>query len=163
MGDRISLLVQTASAIIVSFGIGMSISWKLALVVISIQPVIIGCFYIKKVLLTGFAQQTAKAQQQAAQVASEAVAQHRTVTAFSAQDKVNYHQITVVGSINDVRHMYTTLGNPNGKNYESGRRGTVHAVRMELKCLTYQCPFDSCSLTLLDPCYCRSLDYLMQS
>lgn len=149
MGDRISLLVQTASAIIVSFGIGMSISWKLALVVISIQPVIIGCFYIKKVLLTGFAQQTAKAQQQAAQVASEAVAQHRTVTAFSAQDKVNFCQITVVGSIDDVRHIYITLGNPNGKNYQSGRTGTVHVVRMEFKCLIYKFQFDSCSLTFV--------------
>ena len=88
MGDRISLIVQTASAILVSFGVGFSLSWKLALVVMSIQPIIIISLYTKKILLTGFAKHTAKAQHEGAQVASEAVAQHRTVTAFSSQDKV---------------------------------------------------------------------------
>lgn len=88
VGDRISLIVQTASAILVSFGIGLSLSWKLALVVMSIQPTIILSLYVKKILLTGFAKQTAKAQHEGAQVASEAVSQHRTVTAFSSQDKV---------------------------------------------------------------------------
>lgn len=53
--------------------------------------------------------------------------------------------------------MYTTLENPNGKNYQSRRRGTVHAVRMEFKCLTYQFPFNFCSLTLLDPCLLQVL------
>lgn len=89
VGDRISLLVQTASAIGVSFITGLIIFWRLALAIISIQPLIIFCYYIKKVLLTRFAVETAKAQQDASQVASEAVAQHRTVTAFSAQDKVS--------------------------------------------------------------------------
>ncbi|KAG0613585.1 hypothetical protein M758_6G113700 [Ceratodon purpureus] len=88
VGDRISLIVQTASAILVSFGVGLSLSWKLALVVMSIQPIIIISLYTKKILLTGFAKHTAKAQHEGAQVASEAVAQHRTVTAFSSQDKV---------------------------------------------------------------------------
>jgi ATP-binding cassette subfamily B (MDR/TAP) protein 1 len=43
---------------------------------------------MKKKLLTSIAVASTQAQQDAAQVASEAVAQHRTVTAFSAQDKV---------------------------------------------------------------------------
>jgi ATP-binding cassette subfamily B (MDR/TAP) protein 1 len=88
VGDRISLLVGTGSAVAVSFGLGLYILWPLALVVISIQPLIILGFYFKKVLLTQFAMETVKAQQGASQVASEAVAQHRTVTAFSSQDKV---------------------------------------------------------------------------
>jgi ATP-binding cassette subfamily B (MDR/TAP) protein 1 len=88
VGDRISLIVQTASAILVSFCIGLTLAWKLALVVMSIQPIIIISLYTKKILLTGFAKHTAKAQHEGAQVASEAVAQHRTVTAFSSQDKV---------------------------------------------------------------------------
>ncbi|KAG0557061.1 hypothetical protein KC19_11G099900 [Ceratodon purpureus] len=88
VGDRISLIVGTGSAIAVSFGLGLYILWPLALVVISVQPLIILSFYFKKVLLTQFAMETVKAQQGASQVASEAVAQHRTVTAFSAQDKV---------------------------------------------------------------------------
>jgi ATP-binding cassette subfamily B (MDR/TAP) protein 1 len=88
VGDRISLIVHTASAILVSFCIGLTLAWKLALVVMSIQPIIIISLYTKKILLTGFAKHTAKAQHEGAQVASEAVAQHRTVTAFSSQDKV---------------------------------------------------------------------------
>lgn len=88
VGDRISLTVGTASAIAVSFILGLVIMWKLAFVVISVQPLIILSFYFKKVLLTQFAMETVRAQQGAAQVASEAIAQHRTVTAFSSQDKV---------------------------------------------------------------------------
>lgn len=88
VGDRISLIVGTASAIAVSFILGLVILWQLAFVVIAVQPLIILSFYFKKVLLTKFAMETIRAQQGASQVASEAVAQHRTVTAFSSQDKV---------------------------------------------------------------------------
>lgn len=89
VGDRISLTVGTASAIAVSFILGLVILWQLAFVVISVQPLIILSFYFKKVLLTQFAMETVRAQQGASQVASEAVAQHRTVTAFSSQEKVS--------------------------------------------------------------------------
>lgn len=88
VGDRISLTVGTASAIAVSFIWGLVILWQLAFVVMSVQPLIILSFYFKKVLLTQFAMETVRAQQGASQVASEAVAQHRTVTAFSSQEKV---------------------------------------------------------------------------
>lgn len=89
VGDRISLTVGTASAIAVSFVMGLVIMWQLAFVVIAVQPLIILSFYFKKVLLTQFAMETVRAQQGASQVASEAIAQHRTVTAFSSQDKVS--------------------------------------------------------------------------
>ncbi|KAH9535052.1 hypothetical protein CY35_17G034100 [Sphagnum magellanicum] len=88
VGDRISLVVQVVGAITVSFVVALIVLWKLALVVIAIQPLILFCYYMKKKLLTSIAVASTQAQQDAAQVASEAVAQHRTVTAFSAQDKV---------------------------------------------------------------------------
>jgi ATP-binding cassette subfamily B (MDR/TAP) protein 1 len=88
VGDRISLVVQVMGAITVSFVVALIVLWKLALVVIAIQPLILFCYYMKKKLLTSIAVASTQAQQDAAQVASEAVAQHRTVTAFSAQDKV---------------------------------------------------------------------------
>ncbi len=90
MGDRISLVVQVMGAITVSFIVALIVLWKLALVVIAIQPLILFCYYMKKKLLTSIAVASTQAQQDAAQVASEAVAQHRTVTAFSAQDKVGF-------------------------------------------------------------------------
>ncbi|CAM6042945.1 unnamed protein product [Sphagnum compactum] len=88
VGDRISLVVQVTSALTVSIVVAFIVLWKLALVIIVIQPLILLCFYMKKVILTRIAVASAQAQQDAAQVASEAVAQHRTVTAFSAQDKI---------------------------------------------------------------------------
>ncbi len=88
VGDRISLVVQVTSALTVSIVVAFIVLWKLALVIIVIQPLILLCYYMKKVILTRIAVASTKAQQDAAQVASEAVAQHRTVTAFSAQDKV---------------------------------------------------------------------------
>ncbi len=88
VGDRISLVVQVTSALTVSIVVAFIVLWKLALVIIVIQPLILLCYYMKKVILTRIAVASTQAQQDAAQVASEAVAQHRTVTAFSAQDKV---------------------------------------------------------------------------
>ncbi|EFJ38219.1 ATP-binding cassette transporter [Selaginella moellendorffii] len=88
VGDRISLLVQTASATSVSFIVGLITSWKLAMVIIAIQPLIILCYYVKNVCLRGFAQNTAAAQREASKIASEAVSHHRTVTAFSSQERV---------------------------------------------------------------------------
>ncbi len=90
VGDRISLLVQVVGAMSVSFIVALIVLWKLALVMISVQPLILFCYYMKKKLLTRIAVASIQAQQNAAQVASEAVAQHRTVTAFSAQDKVGF-------------------------------------------------------------------------
>ncbi|XP_002983357.2 putative multidrug resistance protein [Selaginella moellendorffii] len=88
VGDRISLLVQTASATSVSFIVGLITSWKLAMVIIAIQPLIILCYYVKNICLRGFAQNTAAAQREACKIASEAVSHHRTVTAFSSQERV---------------------------------------------------------------------------
>ncbi|CAM6007218.1 unnamed protein product [Sphagnum balticum] len=88
VGDRISLVVQVSSALTVSIVVAFIVLWKLALVIIVIQPLILLCYYMKKVILTRIAVASTQAQQDAAQVASEAVGQHRTVTAFSAQDKI---------------------------------------------------------------------------
>ncbi|KAJ7552066.1 hypothetical protein O6H91_06G040200 [Diphasiastrum complanatum] len=88
IGDRIGLLAQTFSAIIVSIFLAAISSWRLALVMIGMQPVIIACFYARKMIAQGSAQSIAKAQQDASQVAGEAVSQHRTITAFCSQDRV---------------------------------------------------------------------------
>ncbi|KAJ0464811.1 putative Type 1 protein exporter [Helianthus annuus] len=45
VGDRCSLLIQTLSTLTVSFTMGLVIAWKLALVLIVVQPLIIICFY----------------------------------------------------------------------------------------------------------------------
>jgi ATP-binding cassette subfamily B (MDR/TAP) protein 1 len=88
VGDRVALLVQTVGAILLACIIGLVVAWPLALVMMALQPIVIIGFYLKKVLLKSMSAATYKAQEEASQVASEAVANHRTITAFSSQDKM---------------------------------------------------------------------------
>ncbi|XP_027102097.2 ABC transporter B family member 15-like [Coffea arabica] len=88
VGDRMALLVQTISAVIIACTMGLVIAWKLALVMIAVQPLIIICFYCKRVLLTTMTKKAIKAQQESSKVAAEAVSNLRTVTAFSSQARI---------------------------------------------------------------------------
>eukprot|EP00253_Pinus_taeda_P026305 PITA_26305 len=88
VGDRISLLVQTASTTTIAFTMGLIIAWRLAIIIIAVQPVIVLCFYTKKVLLKAMSEKAIKSQDQGSQLAAEAVANHRTISAFSSQEKI---------------------------------------------------------------------------
>eukprot|EP01018_Ginkgo_biloba_P022723 Gb_08706 [translate_table: standard] len=88
VGDRVSLIVQTLSAVIIAFTMGLIIAWRLAILMIAVQPLIITCFYIRKVLLQTMSAKALKAQDQGSQLAAEAVANHRTITAFSSQERI---------------------------------------------------------------------------
>ncbi|KAG6553750.1 hypothetical protein Mapa_004665 [Marchantia paleacea] len=88
VGDRISLVIQTIAAIMLGSIGGLIISWKLSVVMIAVQPLVIVCYYSKKVLLKSMYNLTQEAQEEASQVASEAVIHHRTITAYSAQEKI---------------------------------------------------------------------------
>ena len=88
VGDRISLIVQTSSAVTVAFSMGLIIAWRLAVVVIAVQPVIVLCYYTRRVLLKVMSRKALKAQDQGSQLAAEAVANHRTINAFSSQEKI---------------------------------------------------------------------------
>eukprot|EP01018_Ginkgo_biloba_P022662 Gb_23626 [translate_table: standard] len=88
VGDRVSLIVQTLSAVTIAFTMGLIIAWRLALVMIAVQPLIIICFYARKVLLKAMSAKALKAQDQGSQLAAEAVANHRTITAFSSQERI---------------------------------------------------------------------------
>ncbi|XP_047337952.1 putative ABC transporter B family member 8 [Impatiens glandulifera] len=86
--DRASLLLQTASAVITAMIMGLIIAWKLALVMISVQPLIIICFYTRKVLLSNISSNFVKAQNRSTQIAADAVYNHRVVTSFGSVRKV---------------------------------------------------------------------------
>ncbi|PWA66950.1 ABC transporter family protein [Artemisia annua] len=88
VGDRCSLLIQTLSAVTVACTMGLVIAWRLALVVIVVQPTIIICFYCKKVLLKNMSQKAMKSQDESSKLAAEAVSNLRTVTAFSSQTRI---------------------------------------------------------------------------
>ncbi|CAI9758623.1 unnamed protein product [Fraxinus pennsylvanica] len=63
-------------------------SWKLALVMIAAQPIIIICYYCKRVLLKSMSKKAIKAQDESSKLAAEAVSNIRTVTAFSSQTRI---------------------------------------------------------------------------
>ncbi|KAK7245452.1 hypothetical protein RIF29_40298 [Crotalaria pallida] len=84
VADRLSLLVQTTSSVTIAMIIGLAVAWKLALVMIAVQPLTILCFYTRKVLLTTLSTKFVKAQNQSTQIAAEAVYNHRIVTSFGS-------------------------------------------------------------------------------
>ncbi|XAR53383.1 hypothetical protein NMG60_11021921 [Bertholletia excelsa] len=88
IADRVSLLVQTISAVTVAMVMGLAVAWKLALVMIAIQPLTILCFYTRKVLLSAITANFVKAQNQSTQIAVEAVYNHRIVTSYGSIRKV---------------------------------------------------------------------------
>ncbi|OIT40171.1 PREDICTED: putative ABC transporter B family member 8 [Nicotiana attenuata] len=88
VADRVSLLVQSTSAVTVAMVMGLVVAWKLALVMIAVQPLTILCFYTRKVLLSTITAKFVKAQYQSTQTAVEAVYNHRIVTSFGSINKV---------------------------------------------------------------------------
>ncbi|CAL9248274.1 unnamed protein product [Arabidopsis halleri] len=88
VGDRMSLLVQTISAVSVACIIGLVIAWRLAIVLISVQPLIVVCFYTQRILLKSFSEKATKAQDECSKLAAEAVSNIRTITAFSSQERI---------------------------------------------------------------------------
>ncbi|EOY30662.1 ABC transporter-like [Theobroma cacao] len=88
VADRISLLVQTTSAVTIAMIIGLIVAWKLAVVMIAVQPLTILCFYTRKVLLSSISTNFVKAQNQSTQIAVEAVYNHKIVTSFGSIGKV---------------------------------------------------------------------------
>ncbi|XLR62109.1 hypothetical protein S83_012781 [Arachis hypogaea] len=88
VGDRIGLVVQTASAVVTAWTLGLVIAWRLAIVMICVQPLMIACFYTKRVLIKTMSKKVAKAQEESSKVAAEAVSNLRTITAFSSQNRI---------------------------------------------------------------------------
>ncbi|PIN03048.1 Multidrug/pheromone exporter, ABC superfamily [Handroanthus impetiginosus] len=88
VGDRMALVIQTFSAVTIACTMGLAVAWKLALVMIAVQPLIIICYYCKRVLLKNMSKKAIKAQQESSKLAAEAVSNLRTVTAFSSQARI---------------------------------------------------------------------------
>ncbi|XP_057986075.1 putative ABC transporter B family member 8 [Hevea brasiliensis] len=88
VADRVSLSVQTTSAVTIAMIMGLVVAWRLALVMIAVQPLTILCFYTRKVLLSSIATNFVKAQNHSTQIAAEAVYNHRIVTSFGSVEKV---------------------------------------------------------------------------
>ncbi|PQQ16211.1 putative multidrug resistance protein [Prunus yedoensis var. nudiflora] len=88
VGDRMSLLVQAVFGAAFAYAVGLVLTWRLALVMIAVQPIVIGSFYARSILMKSMGEKARKAQKQGSQLASEAVINHRTITAFSSQKRI---------------------------------------------------------------------------
>ncbi|CAN1243086.1 Putative multidrug resistance protein [Linum perenne] len=88
VGDRISLLVQAFFGTISAYILALALSWRLGLVMLAVQPIVMGSYYSRAVVTKSMAGKARKAQKEGSQIASEAVINHRTITAFSSQKRI---------------------------------------------------------------------------
>ncbi|KAL8506135.1 hypothetical protein ACS0TY_017119 [Phlomoides rotata] len=88
VGDRMSLLAQAIFGAAFAYALGLVLTWRLALVMMATQPLIIGSFYMRSVLTKSMSAKIQTAQKEGSQLASEAVINHRTITSFSSQKRV---------------------------------------------------------------------------
>ncbi|XP_004304963.1 PREDICTED: ABC transporter B family member 15-like [Fragaria vesca subsp. vesca] len=88
VGDRMCLLIQTISAVTIAWTMGLIIAWRLAVVVIATQPIIIMGLYTRRVLLSRMSSKAVKSQEESCKLAAEAIYNLRTITSFSAQSRI---------------------------------------------------------------------------
>ncbi|KAL4379199.1 hypothetical protein GQ457_02G011470 [Hibiscus cannabinus] len=88
IGDGVSFLVQTISGVTLACALGLFIAWRLAIVMMVVQPLIILCIYARIALLKRMSRKAIEAQQESSKLATEAVSNHQTITAFSSQDRI---------------------------------------------------------------------------
>ncbi|KAJ0938626.1 putative Type I protein exporter [Helianthus annuus] len=81
VADRLAFFAQTISASISAVILSMILSWRVALVAIALQLVIIVSFYLKSLITTS-------PENKCSEIASEAVNNHRIITAYHSHGPV---------------------------------------------------------------------------
>ncbi|KAF8390545.1 hypothetical protein HHK36_025072 [Tetracentron sinense] len=111
--DRLSFLAQSLSAATLAVILGVVLAWRLAIIVIAMQPLIISAFYMRAVMMKTMSKKVLKAQNKSSELASEAVGNHKTITAFFSQEKVMaLFEVTQIGpkSESQKQSWYAGLG-----------------------------------------------------
>ena len=88
VAERMSLLVQVFVTATLAFVLGLVVAWRVAIVMIAMQPLIIACFYSKFILMKSMSGKARKAQSEGSQLAMEATINHRTIAAFSSEKRI---------------------------------------------------------------------------
>ncbi|XP_071703363.1 ABC transporter B family member 13 [Rutidosis leptorrhynchoides] len=89
LADRLSTIVQNVALTVTAFTISFILSWRLALVIISTFPLLIGAAITEHLFLKGFGGDYTTAYSRATSMAREAISNIRTVAAFGAEDRVS--------------------------------------------------------------------------
>ncbi|XP_065864782.1 ABC transporter B family member 15-like [Euphorbia lathyris] len=64
VGDRMSLLVQAVFGSLFAYALSLVLSWRLSLVMIAVQPLVVGSYYMRSVLMKSMAGKAQKAQKE---------------------------------------------------------------------------------------------------
>ncbi|KAH6555644.1 hypothetical protein KP509_36G048300 [Ceratopteris richardii] len=88
VGDRWSLIITTIVATLTAATFGLILSWRLAVVIIVVQPLVVVCFYMRRVLIKNMSQKALGTQQQSSHLAAEAVVHHRIIAAFTSYSSI---------------------------------------------------------------------------
>ncbi|KAF2289882.1 hypothetical protein GH714_039013 [Hevea brasiliensis] len=88
IGDRISVIVQNTALMLVACTAGFVLQWRLALVLISVFPLVVAATVLQKMFMTGFSGDLEAAHAKATQLAGEAIANVRTVAAFNSESQI---------------------------------------------------------------------------
>ncbi|XP_027152628.1 putative multidrug resistance protein [Coffea eugenioides] len=88
VADRLAFLIQSISGVTMAVILSLVLAWRIALVAIALQPVTVGAFYLKGKMMTSMSKKILQFQNRSNELASEAVGNHRIITAFYSQDKV---------------------------------------------------------------------------
>ncbi|KAL4578988.1 hypothetical protein LXL04_015123 [Taraxacum kok-saghyz] len=89
LADRLSTIVQNIALTVTAFVISFILSWRIALVVISTFPLLIGASMTEQLFLKGFGGDYTTSYSRATSMAHEAMSNIRTVAAFGAEDRVS--------------------------------------------------------------------------
>ncbi|XP_024962327.1 ABC transporter B family member 13 [Cynara cardunculus var. scolymus] len=89
LADRLSTIVQNIALTVTAFVISFILSWRIALVIVSTFPLLIGASITEQLFLKGFGGDYTITYSRATSMAREAIANIRTVAAFGAEDRVS--------------------------------------------------------------------------
>ncbi|KAK8965280.1 ABC transporter B family member 14 [Platanthera guangdongensis] len=89
IADRMSTIIQNMSLTMTAFTIAFVLSWRMAAVVLSTFPLLVGASIAEQLFLKGFGGNYTIAYARATSIAREAITNIRTVAAFSAEDHVS--------------------------------------------------------------------------
>ncbi|KAJ0852005.1 putative Type I protein exporter [Helianthus annuus] len=89
LADRLSTIVQNISLTVTAFVISFVLSWRIALVIVSTFPLLIGASITEQLFLKGFGGDYTTSYSRATSMAREAIANIRTIAAFGAEERLS--------------------------------------------------------------------------
>lgn len=94
-GQNLGMILMTLTTLIASMCIALAFGWKLALVCISLLPVLLGCGFFQFYMLAKFASDSKEGHKDSASFACEAASSIRIVASLTREEDVweSYHQI----------------------------------------------------------------------